>query len=74
MQQYRLVCSEVTAESGERINIYGVACSAAVFEDVTTDADSINTLIRTLNELELEPSQLFYAVEDFLAEPSGKTR
>ena len=66
MRKYKLFVSFDKDEQGKFCKCYGVKYGGTVIEDITFSKEKITPLIKTMNELVLEPVHLFDVIQDFL--------
>lgn len=53
-------------EEGKLWNTYGITYGDIVIEDISTEKEKIEKLVRLCNELDLDPIHIHDVVEDFL--------
>lgn len=71
--KYELVTSKCRTDGAEGATVYGVKISSNCsnylkFEDISTNQADVERLIILINKGNVEPNQLLYIIEDFIAE------
>lgn len=63
---YQVVESQIMNVNGQQMRSYGIQCKTHLIEDICFDKERMQSLVQTMNEMELEPRHLDDMVEDFL--------
>lgn len=69
---YELVTSVCKTDGAEGATVYGMKVSSLIhddiiFEDISVDESQVCQLIHILAKAQVEPEQLYYIVEDYIA-------
>ena len=68
MEKYILNKSLITDEQGVTHETYGITCGERIITDISTNKQSIESLIKKANKTGLSPIHLDDVIEDFLVD------
>lgn len=65
--RYRRTTSEIKID-GKNYTTYGIAGDSIAVEDVSTDPEVVDRIVREINKAELQECHLLEVIEDFLTQ------